>query len=209
MFISFEGLDSSGKTTQAQLLVDDFKKSGMEVLFLREPGGTEVSEHIRTILLDKRNSKLSDRAELLLFSAARAQLVTEVIAPALKAGKAVVCDRFFDSTTAYQGYGRGLNVDEVNALNRIAVGGTLPDLTLFVDVDLEEIRRRRKAAGVVADRMESSGKTFYQNVLQGYVAIAKAEPQRVRRIDGMRPVEAIHAEVWNIVRSTFSLLGEK
>jgi len=153
MFISFEGLDSSGKTTQAQLLVDDFTKSGKEVLFLREPGGTEVSEHIRTILLDKRNSKLSNRAELLLFSAARAQLVAEVIAPALKAGKAVVCDRFFDSTTAYQGYGRGLDIEEVKALNRIAVGGTLPDLTLFVNVDLEEIRRRRKAAGVVAERL--------------------------------------------------------
>jgi dTMP kinase len=209
MFISFEGLDSSGKTTQAQLLVDDFTKSGKEVLFLREPGGTEVSEHIRTILLDKRNSKLSNRAELLLFSAARAQLVAEVIAPALKAGKAVVCDRFFDSTTAYQGYGRGLDIEEVKALNRIAVGGTLPDLTLFVNVDLEEIRRRRKAAGVVADRMESSGNAFYQNVLHGYLAIAKAEPQRVRLIDGMRSVEAIHAEVWNIVRSRFSQLGEK
>jgi len=208
MFISFEGLDSSGKTTQAHLLVDDFKKSGMEVIILREPGGTEVSEHIRSLLLDKRNSNLSDRAELLLFSAARAQLVTQVIAPALKAGKVVVCDRFFDSTTAYQGYGRGLDIGEVNALNRIAVAGTVPDVTLFVDVDLEEIRRRRKAAGVVADRMESSGNVFYQNVLQGYLAIARAEPRRVRRVDGTRSVEAIHAEIWNIVRSTFSELGE-
>src|SRR4249919_3104364 len=104
MFISFEGLDSSGKTTQALLLVDALRKSGAEVLFLREPGGTEISEKIRAILLDKKNATLSKRAELLLFSAARAQLISEVIAPSLKAGKVVVCDRFYDSTTAYQGY---------------------------------------------------------------------------------------------------------
>jgi dTMP kinase len=206
MFISFEGLDSSGKTTQARLLVDDFKKIRKDVLFLREPGGTEISEKIRSILLDRGHHTLSQTTELLLFSAARAQLVAEVIVPALNAGKVVICDRFYDSTTAYQGYGRGLKIEEVEVLNRIAVSGTLPALTLFIDVDLAELRRRRIAAGVTADRMEASGDTFYENVLNGYRAIVRSETQRVRRIDGMRSIDDIHSEIWQIVQTKFPQL---
>ncbi len=208
MFITFEGLDSSGKSTQAQLLVDDCSKSGRDVLLLREPGGTQVSENIRKILLDKDHRNMTQKAELLLFSAARAQLVNEVILPALTSGKTVICDRYYDSTTAYQGYGRGLNIQEVEALNRIATSGTTPDLTLFVDVELAELRRRRVAAGVVDDRMEASGRQFYEAVQRGYLAIAGAEPHRVVTIDGMRPVEEIHKEIWNIVQKKFITTGK-
>lgn len=200
MFITFEGLDSSGKTTQANLLVHDCQKAGKDVVFLREPGGTEVSERIRRILLDREHITLSPKAELLLFSAARAQLVNEVICPALRSGKVVVCDRFHDSTTAYQGYGRGLDLDEVCALNRIATSGTQPDLTFFVDVDLAEIRRRRKRSGIVEDRMESAGEAFYKKVMEGYRVIAADEPRRIVTINGMREIEEIHKEIWTIVR---------
>ena len=203
MFISFEGLDSSGKTTQANLLVNDLKSAGKEVVFLREPGGTEVSERIREILLDKNQISFYQKTELLLFSAARAQLVHQVICPALQGGKVVICDRFHDSTTAYQGYGRGLDLGEVRALNRIATSGVLPDVTFFIDVDLNEIRLRRHASLIAEDRMESGGDEFYRRVLDGYRAIAGDEPERVVTINGMRRMEEIHREIWAIVRQRF------
>jgi dTMP kinase len=209
MFITFEGLDSSGKSTQAKLLVAHLKQSGKEVVFLREPGGTAISEKIRDLLLDKQHLEIGQKAELLLFSAARTQLVDQVIRPALQAGKFVVCDRFYDSTTAYQGYGRGLDLKEVRAINSIATSGTTPDLTLFVDVELEELARRRKAANVVDDRMESSGKHFYEKVLHGYRNIAAAEPQRVIIVNGMRPVDEIQQEIRTIVQQRLRYVGEK
>ncbi len=203
MFITFEGLDSSGKTTQANLLVDDCRRTGKEVVFLREPGGTEVSERIRDILLDREQITLSAKTELLLFSAARAQLVQQVILPELGAGRIVICDRFYDSTTAYQGYGRGLDLTEVLTLNRIATSGKQPDLTFFVDVELHEIHRRRQASGAVADRMESAGEQFYRRVLNGYQAIATSEPGRVVIVNGMRDKEEIHKDIWHIVAQKF------
>src|ERR1051326_8607013 len=144
MFITFEGLDYSGKTTQASLLVERLKKLGHDVVFLREPGGTALSEKIRLILLDRKHIEITQKTELFLFSAARSQLVNDVIAPSLRAGKTVVCDRYADSTTAYQGYGRGLDLDEVKTINRIATAGTRPTVTVLVDVDASEIRRRRQ-----------------------------------------------------------------
>lgn len=203
MLITFEGLDSSGKTTQANRLVQACEDAGKDVVFLREPGGTEVSERIRGILLDKELMTLAPETELLLFSAARAQLVHEVICPALRTGKIVVCDRFFDSTTAYQGFGRGLDMNEVQTLNRISTSGTEPDLTFFVDVDLREIQRRRKTLGIMADRIESAGEQFFSKVLDGYRTIAKTESHRVVTINGMRNIEEIHQEIWNIVRQKF------
>lgn len=203
MFITFEGLDGSGKTTQAILLVDRLKAVGKDVVFLREPGGTVVSEKIRDILLDKQHLDISQKAELFLFSAARTQLVDQVICPALHAGKVVICDRFYDSTAAYQGYGRGLRLNEVKSINAIATSGTTPDLTLLVDVELKEIARRRRAAGVVDDRMESSGEAFYRRVRNGYITLAAEEPQRVVIVDGMRSVDEIHQEIWNIVQQRF------
>jgi dTMP kinase len=204
MFITFEGIDGSGKTTQAVLLVDRLKNVGNEVVLLREPGGTVVSEKVRDILLDKQHLELNRVAELLLFSAARAQLVNDVILPAIQAGKIVVCDRFYDSSTAYQGYGRGLNLEEVKSINRIATFGTAPDLTLLVEVSLEEIRRRRQSVGALDDRMESSGTEFYARVRNGYHAVAATEPQRVMIIDGMRSAEKIHNEIWDIVQKRLS-----
>ncbi len=163
MFITFEGLDFSGKTTQATRFVERVKADAQgSVLFLREPGGTRISERIREILLDREHLEMSPMAELLLFSASRSQLVQEVILPALGRGETVVCDRFYDSTTAYQGYGRGLDLQAIGRINAIASAGLVPDLTIFVDIPIEEIGRRKTAAGVPFDRMESGGGEFYR-----------------------------------------------
>jgi dTMP kinase len=151
-------------------------------------------------LLDKEHLEMTQKAELFLFSAARTQLVAEVIQPALREGKVVLCDRFYDSTTAYQGFGRGLDINEVKAINKIASHGTTPDLTLFIDVEIEEIIRRRHAANLSVDRMESSGGLFYERVRKGYYSILKEEPGRIILINGMRSIEEIHAEIWNLVR---------
>ena len=196
MLITFEGLDCSGKTTQANLLVDKLKQAGKKVLFLREPGGTPISEKIRELLLDQHHHEMSQRAELFLFSAARTQLVAEVILPALKQDTMVVLDRYYDSTTVYQGYGRGLDLQSIRSINSIATFGTTPDLTFLIDIDVEEIYRRRLAAGMDADRMEASGKQFYEKVRQGYRLIAAEERLRFVIIDGIKPIETIHQKIW-------------
>jgi dTMP kinase len=201
MLITFEGLDGSGKTTQASLLVDHLKAIGKHVLFLREPGGTTVSEKIRSILLDRDHLEIAQTTELFLFSAARAQLVREVILPALGAGSVVVCDRYCDSTTAYQGYGRGLPLEEIRGINSLATAGRMPDVTLLVDVDLEELKKRRKGA---ADRMESSGDEFYRRVRDGYRTLAAREPGRITVVDGMRGAQLIHEEIKSIVTKKLS-----
>ncbi len=200
MFITFEGIDCSGKSTQAKLLVDCLAQTGKEVLFLREPGGTAVSETIRDLLLDLEHAELSDTAELMLFSAARAQLVREVIRPALAKGSIVISDRFYDSTTAYQGYGRSLNIEDVHTINRIAVGGTTPDITVLVDVGVDEVLRRQQAAGKTVDRMEAGGKSFFERVRNGYLQIAAEEPFRFFVVDGTRPIDVIHQEIWQFIR---------
>lgn len=199
MLITFEGIDFSGKSTQANLLVERLKRSGRDVLLLREPGGTPVSEKIRSILLDRQHLDLNPRAELLLFSAARSQLVKEVVLPALKRRTVVVCDRFYDSTTAYQGYGRGLDLADIRVMNAMATFGTVPEKTFLVDVSLEEVARRRTASGLRADRMESEGIEFFERVRKGYLAIAAEEPGRVTRIDGSLSVDAIEAVIWRHV----------
>jgi dTMP kinase len=196
MFITFEGIDFSGKTTQAGLAVERLRSGGHQVLFVREPGGTGLSERIRSILLEKAHLAIDPVSELLLFNAARAQLVQEVIRPALSAGTIVVCDRFYDSTTAYQGYGRSLPLDAVKAVNAFASGGTAPDLTLFVDVDPEEIRRRKMKDGHTPDRMEQSGEEFYAKVVRGYREIARAEPSRVAVVSGDGTIEQTHGAIW-------------
>lgn len=203
MFVTFEGLDFCGKTTQAQKLVDRLKARHQQdsaryppVLFLREPGGTSVSERIRAILLDRAHAAMSDRAELMLFAASRAQIVDEVIKPATKRGDIVVCDRFYDSTTAYQAYGRGLDLEFVHRANSFAAAGIVPDLTILVDIPIDEIERRKNAAGQSFDRMESSGRAFYERVRGGYLALASAEPGRFVRINGSAAIETVAAEIW-------------
>jgi dTMP kinase len=199
MFITFEGLDFSGKSTQATILVERLKQSHAVVHFLREHGGTKISERIRDLLLDKKNLEMSDAAELLLFSAARAQLVKEVIVPALQRGEMVICDRYYDSTTAYQGFGRGIDLDAVKGINRLATGGTDPDITFFVDIPVDEIEGRKHKAGMTFDRMESSGRAFYERVRTGYREIAKSESHRFVMLDGMSSVEEIARNIWALV----------
>jgi len=206
MFVTFEGLDFSGKTTQAQRLVNRLKACPpneetvlRKVHFIREPGGTHISERLRDILLDRKHLEMCNLTELMLFSASRAQLVFQVIGPALKRGEDVICDRYHDSTTVYQGYGRGLNIDDVRRINAIATNGLDPELTVLVDIPVDEIERRKVAAGLVFDRMESSGLAFYERVRQGYLALAREEPDRFVRINGMKSVEQVEADIWRAV----------
>lgn len=203
MFLSLEGVDFSGKSTQARMLVDRLSVD-RPVRFLREPGGTGISERIRDILLDRTNLELSEVAELFLFSASRAQLVAQVIRPALLRGETVICDRYFDSTTVYQGYGRGLDLDAIRRINAFATGGLFPDLTIIVDIPIDEIERRKRAAGTGFDRMEAAGRAFFERVRAGYVALTKTEPERIVMVDGLRPVNEIHSDIWTLLlqRST-------
>jgi dTMP kinase len=206
MFLTFEGLDFSGKTTQARLVVEKLKAppphSGISprtVQFIREPGGTRISERLREILLDRKNLELSQMTELLLFSASRAQLVEEVILPALQGGETVVCDRYYDSTTAYQGYGRGLDLATIRRINAAATFGLKPDLTVLVDIPVEEIERRKGLTGISFDRMENSGKSFYEKVRNGYREIAREEPGRFVIVDGVKTIQELEQEIWNAV----------
>ena len=199
MLITFEGLDFSGKTTQIKLLVEKLKSYGNDVIVVREPGGTPISEKIREILLDKKNLEMTQVAEILLFSAARNQLVNQVMKPALEAGKVVICDRYYDSTTAYQGFGRGVNLDDVKRINKIATLGVVPDITFFVDIPIDEIKRRIEIAKSSTDRMESSGDSFYERARKGFFEIAESEPERFHIMDGLKNVETIHNEIWKAV----------
>lgn len=187
LFVTFEGIDRSGKTTQARLLSEAL---GDGALAVREPGGTALGERLRTLLKD-RSLPLSPRAEALLFAAARAELVERVARPALEAGKVVVCDRFVDSSLAYQGGARGLGVDEVEGVNRFATGGLVPDLTLL----LELAPGAAAARGAEEDRFEGEGVELQERVVEAYDRLAASDPGRWRRIDASRPVEAVHADV--------------
>jgi dTMP kinase len=198
MLITFEGLDFSGKSTQVKLLADRLTGEGKAVLVLREPGGTQVGERIRSILLERDTAHLTPEAEFLLFSASRTQLVQEVIAPALAAGTIVVCDRFFDSSTAYQGWGRGIPLDAVERINMLATSGREPDLTFFLDIPVEEVEKRIREKKGVRDRMESNGVEFYERVRRGYLDLA-GRLQRMIRLDGMLPVETLAGEIWHAV----------
>lgn len=198
-FITLEGIDGCGKSTQARLLAAALEHAGCAVLRLREPGGTEISEKIRALLLDPANAAMSETCELLLFEAARAQLVEEVIVPALAAGQVVVCDRFYDSTTAYQAFADGLDCAMVRNANALAVGECTPRLTLVYDVSVDEALARR-AARVGQDRMELKGDVFQESVAAGFRAIAKLEPERVKLIDASVGVAEVFAQTVACVR---------
>lgn len=206
IFITFEGVEGCGKSTQAGLLAHRLESAGVSVRLLREPGGTLIGEAIREILLDPANSGLDARAELLLYEASRAQLVAEVIEPALAAGEVVVCDRFFDSTTAYQGYARGLSLAEIETLNRAATGGLDPDLTVLVDVDPELGLERARSESRGADRLESEALSFHVRVREGFLAIA-AEQDRVVVVDGGGSVDEAAERVERAVREAGVLPG--
>jgi dTMP kinase len=198
MLITFEGLDYSGKSTQVQLLSDRLTMQDCHVLVLREPGGTEIGEKIRKLLLDKTNTGMTEASELFLFSASRSQLIQEVVHPALNGGMVVLCDRYYDSTTAYQGYGRGIALDVIQTINRYATGGLTPNLTFFLDIPIREIEKRIAAAKSNKDRMESSGIEFYERVREGYLQLAKNESRYII-LNGMQPIDDLHECIWQHV----------
>ena len=208
LFVTFEGTEGSGKTTQIQRLAQRLEGLGRSVISLREPGGTPIGEEIRhTLKHSASNAGLCAEAELLLVNASRAQLVREVIRPALDDGKVVLCDRFFDSTIAYQVFGRGLDATQAQRIIEFAIADTLPHLTLLLRVPLEvsEARRAARAPGQrpdeKRDRFEEQGREFFRRVEQGYDSIAANTDTRVRSIDATRPVDEVHEEVWRWVEA--------
>ncbi|WP_321478283.1 dTMP kinase [uncultured Paludibaculum sp.] len=202
LFLTFEGLDGCGKTTQMRMLAERLRAAGDTVIETAEPGGTDIGGAIRRILLDPANHHLSPTAEMLLYFAARAQNVDEIVTPATARGEIVLCDRWTDSTWAYQGYGRALGVDVIRTLDRIACRGRQPDLTLWIDVDLETSLGRAKSRNVQEDsadtRMDDQSRAFYERVLQGYQALEAEEPGRVVRVDGRGDLETVAGRVWQV-----------
>jgi dTMP kinase len=197
LLITFEGIDGSGKSTQAQRLNERLQAEGHDTLLVREPGGTPLSERVRSLLLAP-DLNVRPTAELLLFSAARAQLVADRIRPALEAGRIVICDRFYDSTTAYQGAGREVADPEwLQDFHRRVTDGLTPDRTYLVEVDPETAAQRRADGEADGDdRMEAAGDDFYNRVSRAYEGLAKAHPDRFMRLDGHQSIEALHASVW-------------
>ena len=198
IFITFEGIDGCGKSTQCEMLKDFLKEQNKDFIFVREPGGTVIGERIREILLDKKNSQMTARTELLLFEAARAQITDEVIKPALEEGKIVLCDRFFDSSSAYQGMARGMGMDFVSGLNMAATGGLAPDITFFFDISAEEALERRGKRGEASDRIELAGLKFQEDVRRGYIELAKNSEGRVITIDATKSID----EIFEVVKDS-------
>ena len=212
LFITFEGTEGCGKSTQITLLAERLRALGQRVRTLREPGGTLIGEEIRhTLKHSEHNHAMTAETELLLMNASRAQIVREVIRPALAAGEMVLCDRFYDSTTAYQGYGRELDLEKVKSVIDFAVGGTKPDLTLFLhvppEVSAERLRSRQSTLGFVRDRIEEADRKFFERVAHGYGVVAAAEPQRVKFVNGAQPVEVVCATIWDIVHPHLPKVG--
>ncbi|MBC8214094.1 MAG: dTMP kinase [Candidatus Marinimicrobia bacterium] len=199
--ITFEGIDGSGKSTQIKLLCEKFDELGIQYVSVREPGGTQISEKIRDILLDKENLELSSTAESLLFLSARSQLVSEIIRPALKENKFVICDRYTDSTLAYQGYGRGIDTKLLRMLNDYATTKLIPELTFIVDIDENTSSQRRK--DFVEDRMEAGGMEFLSRITQGYRKIVSEEPERCFIIDGSADKPIIFNQIWKIINEKY------
>ena len=204
LFITFEGTEGSGKTTQMERLIARLEQAGYGVTRTVEPGGTEIGRQIRRILLDPKNSGLAPTAELLLYFASRAQNVAEVIRPALAQGRAVVCDRFTDSTLVYQGAGRGLGGESIAALHTIACGALQPDLTIYLDIDLETglgraLARNRVADGPDETRLDNEALEFHRRVRAAYLSLADRERARFRAIDARGHVEAVAESVWSAV----------
>jgi dTMP kinase len=185
-----------------RLLVEYLQAQGREIVVTREPGGTQIGEQIRAILHDVANTAMTSEAEILLYSAARAQLVREVIRPALAAGKLVLSDRYYDSTYAYQGYGRGLDLTMLRHVTQLATGGLKPDLTIFFDLSVERGLARRVAGGDEMNRMDQQQMAFYERVYTGYQALIAAEPARWHVVDGDRPVGVIQAEVRELLANS-------
>jgi len=204
IFVSFEGIDGCGKSTQVKILMDRFIEEGSECVLVREPGGTKISEDIRDILLSNRNLDLTSRTEALLMTASRAQLTNQKILPALNAGKCVIADRFSDSTLAYQGGGRGLELDYLISLNDFATSGATPDITFNLDINPDSAFNRPNSAE--PDRIENAGIEFQKKVREQYKIIAKRFPDRIFTIDGSNTISSIHSTIWE---KTINCINEK
>jgi dTMP kinase len=204
MFISFEGPDGGGKTLNAKRLTDFLRELGLPVTLTREPGGTPVGDQVRTVLMDLKNTGMSPRAEILLFQASRAELVEKVIRPKLAAGEIVVCDRYADSTLAYQGYGHRTPLEELRQVVHFATGGLTPDLTLLFDLDAEEGLKRRSQAGGW-NRLDAYDLDFHRRVRDGFLELAACQPRRWVKIDAARSPEEVQAAVQAAVSSRLGL----
>ena len=205
-FLSIEGPDGSGKTTQARLLADHLRQAGHDVLLAREPGGTHVGDQIRQVLFSLDNKGMSPESEFLLFSASRAQLVREVLRPHLQRGGVVVCDRFADSSLAYQGYGHGLELEMVQAVTRLATGGLRPNLTVLLDLPAEDGLARRKQGGRW-NRLDDYDLEFHQRVRQAFLGLAAADPARWVTVDGRPAVEEVQREIQRVVDPRLAARG--
>lgn len=197
LFITFEGADGCGKTTQLNLLKEYLENNGYEVVLTREPGGKGLGEKVREILLNY-DGEVSNRCESFLFLADRAQNIDIIVTPAIEQGKIVLCDRHTDSSVAYQGYGRGLDINQINTLNNLATNNKKPDLTLVFDVDIETSMQR---VGNEKDRMESAGKEFFNRVRNGYLELAKQEPERIKVIDSTKSIPEVQKDVLEIIKT--------
>lgn len=208
MFITFEGLDGSGKTTQVGAVAAHLRTLGYDVLLTREPGGTAIGDQIRAILHDLKNTAIHPHTELLLYCASRAQLVAEVIRPHLERGGFVICDRFYDSTIAYQGYGHGLDLNALITILAFATGGLRPDLTLYLDISPEDGLQRRTQASIFGDefnRMDAMTLEFHRRVQAGYHALMRAEPERFARIDGAQNQDDVYAAILGALEERLGL----
>ncbi len=195
IFITLEGPEGSGKTTQARLLCSYLKRRGLKVLHTREPGGTQIGEKIREILLNKKNTAMRDETELLLYLAARAQIVNEIIKPALAKGFTVVCDRFSDATAAYQGYGAGMDIALIKKLNEVAISGLMPRLTVLLDIKTEKGLKR----AADKDRMEEKSVEFHKRVRRGYLQLARREPSRIKVVKVAGGIDTVQRKIRGIV----------
>ncbi|OGP32330.1 MAG: dTMP kinase [Deltaproteobacteria bacterium GWC2_42_11] len=205
IFITFEGIEGCGKTTQVVLLKGYLEAKGYKVITTREPGGTELGEKIRQILLNSNSENITSWTEIFLYEACRAQIVKEIIKPALEHGRIVICDRYIDSTTAYQGYGKGLDLESVHRINSLASQGITPDLTFAIDLK-PEVGLKRAWARINniktterEDRFEREGIEFHKQVREGYLKMAEKEPERIKVVDGDRDIDSIHREICGIV----------
>ena len=201
MFITFEGGEGNGKSTQSRILYKRLQEAGIRCILTHEPGGTEVGELICRILKDEHEEKISAETELLLFNASRSQLIEQVIEPAIKDGTVVICDRYTDSTLAYQGYGRGLDIETVKKANLVGSHGIKPDLTFFFDMDPKASFSRIKSK---LDRIEKESLSFHEKVREGFKEIVREEPERFVTIDAARPIEEISEIIWETVRKRLS-----
>ena len=204
--ITFEGIDFCGKSTQIKILEKKLLDTGYKVLVLRDPGGNIISEKIREILLDKKNMEMVQETEVLLYEAARAQMTAQKVIPFLEEGGFVLLDRFYDSTLAYQGYGRGIKLDTIKTLNSFASRNLIPAITFFLDISLNTFNLRLEKSGNMQDRLESSGEDFFKEVKAGYYKIYENEPERIKAISADENIESVSREIWKYTNDKFNLI---